>query len=368
MGAGGPDVGATAGSARRPVLRFTLAFAAFSGVLCAVSSLPEWGFVVRGYSGASAALSCAVLNALGQHCRVIGAGIASPRFAVTVLQGCAAGDLFAFFCAWLMAFPAPYWKKAAGLAAGTLALTLLNVSRITAVFLVGAYRPGLFVTIHEEFWPGLLVLGTVLLGLGWMRWVGPRGVPWGESLPRVSRRFVVAFGLLLIPWPGMAALCGDALRGAAGLAFTTPAGPREVTLERHGGHGTRIVIANRRLLGADGSGPVRNLDLNAYSVVWRPASLFLALVLAAPLSAGRRVQALVMGGVCLGVYILLSLNMAIWNESTEVALVALTPNWKGLANGAEATLLEGLGVTVPCLVWLLTAGWRMEPALPGRGR
>jgi hypothetical protein len=256
-------------------------------------------------------------------------------------------------------------RKLVALATGTAALMLLNVFRIVTVFLVGVYAPQYFITIHEEVWSGLLVMATLALGLGSIAWITRGAVPaapWQAGLiPITLRRFAVVFGLLLIPWPGLTEWCGQALRDAGTLVFTSPRGAREITFEQQGYRGTRLVIVNRQLMNGDGSGPVRNLDFNTLSVIWRPGTLLLALVIFTPMSTGRRIQALGLGAACLLLYVFLTFDFTIWNESTEVSLTTLSPFWKSVTNQTQSALMENLGLAVPVLIWLVAAVRKAAP-------
>jgi exosortase/archaeosortase family protein len=327
-------------------------------LFCAISLLPVCRDFLSRYATANAWLANAVLNLLGQDSHMTGAGVSSRRFVVTILEGCTASDLIAFVCAGMLAFSAPFWRKAAGFAICATAIALVNVARIVTVFLVGVYQPALFQTVHVGLWPGLMALATLVLGLVWIWWAARDAggaSEWVGAIPAFARRFALVFVLLGMPWPGVTGLCRDAFRGIGALAFTTPKGAREVIFESRGAHDTRIEIANRRLMNADGSGPVRDLDLDDFSVLWRPIWLVIALIAATPMPLRQRLRALCLGGACLGGYVLLTLKFVIWNESTEVSLNTLPPFWKGIAGDAQSDLLVGLGLTVPVMVWLLTA-------------
>jgi hypothetical protein len=166
-------------------------------------------------------------------------------------------------------------------------------------------------------------------------------------------RFLLFFGLSLIPWPGLPAVCGGYFRAVGQLVFVSASGPRSLEFAPYEAHDTRIVIINRGLMKPDGSGPVRNLDLDSFDFTWRPVSLLLALILASPVSWPRRVRALVAGGVCLQVFLLFVLGFAIWEESTDVALVLLSPFWKQVADNIAHVLVGQLNIAAPFLIWLV---------------
>lgn len=335
-------------------LRYALVFCGVTAVLEAASYLPPASNLLRAYARANCAAAGTVLNSLGQYCSVDGLAIRSHRFVLEATVGCMATDLVVFCCAVALAYPAPLRRTMAGLVAGVGALVGLNLLRIVTVFLAGAYLPALFATVHEEVWPGVMVLSAVAVMMLWMAWAARQSGRAGTAvfLPAYLRRFVMVYGLLLLPWPGLAGLCRGVLCTTGTGAFSSAEGPREIRFIVQDAHETRIEIANRRLLHADGSGPVRNVDLSAYALLWRPTSLFLALVLAAPLSLRVRLPAVGLGAALLIAVLWFTVGYVLWNESTEVALHTLSGAWKTIANDIEETILVLISLSLPLLVAL----------------
>lgn len=137
------------------------------------------------------------------------------------------------------------------------------------------------------------------------------------------------------------------------LSFTTPGADSLRPLD------TRIEIANRALLHPDGSGPVRDLDLDARAFAWDPMALLAALTLATPIPWGRKLWALLWGTLSLHVIILLCLSFSIWYESAEVGLVNLTPFWRSIAGTLTDLIVTQARLALPPLVWIL-ATFRRE--------
>jgi exosortase family protein XrtM len=132
--------------------------------------MPLFQNFVEGYLRLDAWLASEVLNWLGQQTHHTGDTIASSRFAVTVLSECSANEFVVFLWAGLLAFPATLRHKIVGLVFGTLGIVLVNLVRIVTLFLVGAYRPRFFATVHEELWPGILITVMILFVAGWASW------------------------------------------------------------------------------------------------------------------------------------------------------------------------------------------------------
>jgi exosortase H (IPTLxxWG-CTERM-specific) len=347
------------GSAPQPFFRFAMTFGAATVALYAASYLPFCADLLDRYVSLNCDVACGLLNLLGQHSRVHGSSLLSAHFAEDIKLGCTAFDLMVFCVATIAAHPASLRRKMAGLIAGMGAMALLNLLRITSIFLVGIYSPALFPAFHEELWPGLMVLSAIAAMLAWMGWVaasseGKEGN--GFPVPAFVRRFVLVYGLLLVPWPGLANLCRGGLCAAGTEAFFTGRGAREVTFVPLHAHETRIEIVNRKLMLADGSGPVRNVDVNAFALLWRPTSVLLAMVLGAPVSLRVRLKAIGVGIAVLTIVLWATMAFLLWNESTAVYLHTLSNAWKAVADCVEENLVVFLGLSAPFLLSLVSLG------------
>jgi hypothetical protein len=177
--------------------------------------------------------------------------------------------------------------------------------------------------------------------------------------------FAPIYALLLIPWPGSRDLYGTYLRSVARLVLTENNGRRIVRFEgvpkakRNRTLDTRITVANREQLDANGSGPAVMLDLDSHGIGWVPTALLIALVLATPVPWRRRFRALAWGLLAVHVLILFSIQVYIWNQSDSSSglfLIELSPFWKTILSGLEETLITQLGASfvVPILIWILT--------------
>ena len=97
------------------------------------------------------------------------------------------------------------------------------------------------------------------------------------------------------------------------------------------------------------------LELDTRGVGWVPTALLLALILATPVSWRRRCFALVGGLLAVHGYILFSVASTIWNNSTELSLLTLTPFWKSVVAGLDETLVNQMGASfiAPVFIWIL---------------
>jgi len=191
-----------------------------------------------------------------------------------------------------------------------------------------------------------------------------------KSVARFLLTFAVIFALLMLPWLRLAEGYTAIFRAVGTWCFTSQEGRREVTFVESPDRAThttyaRIEIANRDLLKPDGSGPIRHLDMDVRRSGWQPTALLLALVLASPVRWKRRISALCWGCLLLQLVAMAFLAFAIWNESSEIGLVTLSPFWKSLASEWQYNFITLFSIVAPVVVWLLLtfrdgdmAAWR----------
>jgi len=159
---------------RRARLRFALVFAATGGALLTLYSFPYAQHGVREdwfarYLALYARLAGLVLRIFDSGVRVVGNDIVG-RTSLTVAKNCDAMDVTLLFAAAVVAFPAPWRRRLAGIAAGVAALTVVNVLRIASLYFVDLRWHSAFETIHAEVWPLAIVVLAASAFLAWSRW------------------------------------------------------------------------------------------------------------------------------------------------------------------------------------------------------
>ncbi len=142
------------------------------------------------------------------------------------------------------------------------------------------------------------------------------------------------------------------------MLFSSDHGPRDVVFLAHPEHVklpsmVRIEIANRRWLSADGSGPVRHLDLDVHGFAILPTILLIALVLATPLPMGKRIVSLLLGLLLLQLVVMGFLALAIWNESAQIGLVNIKPEWKTIMETTIVNVVTHFSIAAPIAIWVL---------------
>ena len=185
--------------------------------------------------------------------------------------------------------------------------------------------------------------------------------------------FVLIYGLLITPWPGAKTIYAGYFRYVARLVLTTPGSQRLLAFQPldNPNHqwppnfDTAIILANRDLLDQDGQEQRFMLTVDAWQMGWAPTACLMAFALATPISWRRRMWALFWGFLWVHGFILLTLGIFIWNESTRVALVTLTPFWKEIANRLEEQALNPVGPSffAAALIWMLITFRRQDLAV-----
>lgn len=106
-----------------------------------------------------------------EQVRPSGTRLVSPRVTLDIMKGCEGFEVMVILVAAMLAYPAPWGKRAAGLVAGCALLYILNVVRLVCLYVVARYRPALFDALHVVFWQSLLVCLGALMFLAWVRWI-----------------------------------------------------------------------------------------------------------------------------------------------------------------------------------------------------
>jgi exosortase H (IPTLxxWG-CTERM-specific) len=136
--------------------------------------------VVEPFTAGVARVSGAVLNLLGQDVTMQGTVIRSPRFSVNIRNGCNGVEAMLIFLAAVLAFPASWRSRLAGLGLGVVAIQIVNLIRVVALFLTGVYFPRIFASSHTVIWQTIVILFGVLL---WIFWANRFAAPAAPAEP-----------------------------------------------------------------------------------------------------------------------------------------------------------------------------------------
>src|SRR5436305_1539405 len=167
---------------RRRIRRMPSSLILFPGLLAGGFSLISLNWVndhaIEPLTGGIARVSGAVLNVLGQKVTMTGTVIRSPRFAVNIRNGCNGVEAMLIFLAAVLAFPASWKSRLAGLGLGIAAIQVVNLIRVVVLFLTGVYFPKIFDTSHTVIWQTIVILFGVMLWIFWAnRFAAPPAEP-----------------------------------------------------------------------------------------------------------------------------------------------------------------------------------------------
>ncbi len=133
--------------------------------------------IVEPFTAGVAQASGAALRLLGQDVTMQGTVIRSSRFAVNIRNGCNGVEAMLIFLAAVLAFPASWRSRLIGLALGILAIQIVNLVRVVALFLSGVYFPRIFDSSHTVIWQTIVILFGVLLWIFWANRFAARAEP-----------------------------------------------------------------------------------------------------------------------------------------------------------------------------------------------
>ena len=154
----------------RPEVRFLAVFLlVLAGSFTLLSWQPVNDHLVEPFTGLVAVASGAGLDLIGQDVTRQGTMLRSPRFAVNIKNGCNGIEAMVILLAAIVAFPAPWRSRLIGLGIGIAGIQLVNLVRVMALFLTGAYLPRFFDSSHTVVWQTVVIASAVVLWLFWAR-------------------------------------------------------------------------------------------------------------------------------------------------------------------------------------------------------
>ena len=153
---------------QRPESRFLILFLSVLGVSFTVIALqPVNDAFVVPYTTLIAKVAGRILALFGEDISIHGTVLRSPRFAVTIYNGCNGLITSLIFISGVLAFPARWAAKFIGVIGGLIAIQAINMVRIISLFYIGIYVPKLFNSSHIFIWQSLVILAGVTLWIVW---------------------------------------------------------------------------------------------------------------------------------------------------------------------------------------------------------
>ena len=153
-----------------PAGRFMLRYAVILAAGFLILALrPVNDHVVNPYTTFVAHEARFALKLLGENAQVDGQVLSSSRFAVQIYNGCNGLEAILVFVAGVLAFPAAWARRLAGVVLGVLAIQVVNTVRVVSLFYIGIFKPQWFAISHVFIWQSLIILVGVVLWLVWVQ-------------------------------------------------------------------------------------------------------------------------------------------------------------------------------------------------------
>src|SRR5689334_455509 len=154
------------------MIRFFLGFLILQAVLFGAELTP-WAqaWFVTPWTHALAAISADIVKLFDPQVLADGKVLQSLRngFAVSIEAGCNGVEATIVLVAAILAFPATWRRKLAGLAIGIVAVQGLNVVRVISLFYLGQWNFSVFEWAHLYVWQALIMLDVLVVWLLWVR-------------------------------------------------------------------------------------------------------------------------------------------------------------------------------------------------------
>lgn len=135
--------------------------------------------LVRPFTGLIARASAAVLQSVDPAVRAEGIVLADARTgaAVSIQPGCNGVEAMLVVLAAILATPAPWKAKLAGVGLGFAAIQALNLARIISLFYLLQWNPAWFEWAHLYLWQALIMLDGLIVYFLWVRWLPAPAAP-----------------------------------------------------------------------------------------------------------------------------------------------------------------------------------------------
>lgn len=156
----------------QPQVRFLVVFLVLIAIGFGVIALkPVNDAVVEPYTAFVARMAGAILRGMGENLTVRGCLLTSPRFSVSIFNGCNGLITTMILVTAVLAFPAGWRAKLIGVAGGILGVQLVNMVRIVSLYYIGVFFPKYFNSAHVIVWQTIVVLSGIALWVAWANFV-----------------------------------------------------------------------------------------------------------------------------------------------------------------------------------------------------
>ena len=152
----------------RPRIAFVAKFGAALIAFYVVTALdPVNDHVVVPFTEVVVSAAAFLLRSFHQSISVAGTVIQAPNFALDVRNGCNGLEAVMVLAAAMIAFPATLRSRVAGLFAGTVAIEIINLVRVSSLVWLGEHHRGLFDFVHVGVWQSIVILAAMSIFVVW---------------------------------------------------------------------------------------------------------------------------------------------------------------------------------------------------------
>jgi len=152
------------------VRRFLLAFIGIGLLLYGTVYLPPVREqLIEPFTESLTAVAGGLITLFGGQARVYGNVLSIPGSSVRILDLCNGVEATLLLWTAMLAFPAPWRHRLAGLLIGWIAVQGLNMARIISLVYLGAWKPMWFHWVHWYVWDALILMDVLLIFLLWLR-------------------------------------------------------------------------------------------------------------------------------------------------------------------------------------------------------
>ena len=156
------------------MLRFIILFLLYLAILFPLELVPPVDqYVILPFTAAIAKVSVWIVSLFDAHAVAHGKILQSTTtgFAISIERGCNGVEAVIILVSAMLAFPAPWKNRLAGIALGFIAIQALNLVRIISLFYLGQWNQTWFEWFHLYLWQALIVLDALVAFLVWLRYL-----------------------------------------------------------------------------------------------------------------------------------------------------------------------------------------------------
>jgi hypothetical protein len=175
-------------------------------------------------------------------------------------------------------------------------------------------------------------------------------------------RFILIYGLLIAPWPGLEGAYAKFFRAGGGFLFESFGSKGKVIFEPYSQKDvadTTLTLVNRKQIGPDGQAPAWWTHISSRYSGYLDAVFVVSLILATPIPWSRKSRALFLGVILIHLFIILKLATAIlyaYNNNQYLGVIKLNSLWASLLDHTYQGFLRNnleSGLVAAVLIWIL---------------